>query len=92
MAGRCTHFVRLLCAEFDVGGMNVAVTDPPHPGGIRNGIRDCGCFDTGVVCTGRNRGWSIIRLVRRREAIWVWERKDGAGPRGKVRNTPASEP
>ena len=72
--------------------MNVAVTDPPHPRGIRNGIRDCGCFDTGVVCTGRNRGWSIIRLVRRREAIWVWERKDGAGPRGKVRNTSASGP
>lgn len=39
-----TYLVGLLCAEFDIGGVNVTVTNPPHSGGILYGIRDCGWF------------------------------------------------
>ena len=57
--GELIYLIRVLCAEFDIGGMDIAVTYSPHPGRCRNWIRDCGVLILKLVYS------KVVPLMRR---------------------------
>lgn len=63
--GCLIYLIRVLCAKFHVGGVDISVTYSPHPGRCRNGIRDCGVLILKLAyskCTVDDG--VILRLVR----------------------------
>ena len=60
------YLVRFLCAELDVGRVNIAVTYSPHPGRCRNWIRDCGVLILTICIRSVRAGWRgvLFKLVR----------------------------
>lgn len=83
------YLIRVLCAEFDIGGVDVAVTYSPHPGRCRNWIRDCGVLILKLAyskCTV-DEG-VILRLVRGSWTLWLNLRARQRGESGRFCQAP----